>query len=157
MSDGERPSSDSAWLLGQVGERELVVTGWVADHPRDGREVAHLLLRPSGHGAGARMRYLGQVLGLADVNEGGGPAPVAREVAHVQVDHDSDEVLLHGPAGVSRCPALGLEWVLAAQTRGQVALTVGMDPLHGGVDGPDWHAWITRTKRLRWGLLDVLP
>ncbi|MEJ5915939.1 hypothetical protein [Pseudokineococcus sp. 1T1Z-3] len=147
-----QPSQVTAWLHGQAGERRVEMSGWVGQHPGDGGDQAHLVLAPTGHGGAAGMRQVAEALGLQQIT--GPPAPVPASLVHVLVEDDELALVLSEDQQLRR-PLTEPEWTAAATARGTCVLTAGTDPLLGGPTGDDFDAWIRRTQRLRWGVLDV--
>jgi len=151
--DRATSSRIDALAVGQAGERQLMCTGWVGEHPQGGGDVAHLLLYPAGHGVADRMRTLATGLGL-----GPGDQPLRhldREEVHAWLDDDS-HVHVQGPGGeVAERPVPGA-WRSAATTRGYLVLSIGMDPLVWRTG--DWDAldrWLARGRH-QLGLVDVV-
>ena len=64
------PAAALAWILGQRSETPIAISGWLGEHPEDGRDVAHLIVHPLAVGVADKMRQLAQLLGLAQASTG---------------------------------------------------------------------------------------
>lgn len=153
MSHDDGPSRIDALVAGQPGERHVMSTGWVGEHPGDGGDVAHLLLYPQGHGVTAHMRTLAAGLGLGPADE---PLRELRpDEVHVWLDDDS-RVHVQGPGGEVAARTVHGSWWSAATTRGYIILSVGMDPLVWRTG--DWTAldrWLARGRH-QLGMVEVV-
>jgi hypothetical protein len=131
-------------------DRDLDMTGWIGEHPVNGRDVAHLPLYPNDHGIDTEMSQVASALGLASAVDG--PASVPVEQARVTIRGDIVHVLF-GDHGTLVRPVQA-DWVQAAQDQGIVMVTCGMDPWTGS-DVDDLDPYLSRTDRLFIGLLRV--
>lgn len=141
---------DMAFLLGQDSDRVLMLTGWIGEHPGDGRDIAHLLLYPAGHGVAAKMRALADMLRLAPALAGA-PKLIPPDVTHVQLA-DGWARIHSGDSMIVERPVPG-EMASVALARQQIVLTVGQDGYTGRPQ--DLDAYLGRIKRLYMGLVPV--
>lgn len=156
MSDERcRPSQVDALLLGQAGERHVMATGWIGEHPVDDGDVAHLLLYPAGHGVAGKMRTLAEGLGLGAADAGVPLVEVDPDHAHAWLDEDS-HVHVQGPGGeVAVVPVQGAWWA-AATTRRFLVLSIGHDPLTWRAgDFAALDRYLARTSRYHVGRIEV--
>ncbi|SFQ27033.1 hypothetical protein [Amycolatopsis rubida] len=131
--------------------RDLLVTGWIGEHPRDGSDVAHLLVVPRSWAISEGMPLVADALGLAPLAEHSALARVPRETARVVLGSYGVR-LLFGSSGVLSHPGDG-DWKGAAARHGFVIVTCGQDPFSGGIDQLD--GYLARPGRLRMGMVSV--
>lgn len=121
-----------ASVLGQVGERQMLMSGRIGLHPTAGSDVVHLILYPAGHRVADRMRALADAPALVRIDTGSvadvGPATAAvgigREHGEVQAQpHLGDTLVAERPIN-DDLPAVAEGW-------GWVNLSVGQNPQNG--------------------------
>ena len=131
-------------------ECDLALSGWVRDHPLDGRELAHLLLYPISPGHEEQLDRLGKSLGLAIPSSR--MTDVDREQASAQLTLDGRVHLLIGQLReFTAMPTVG--WIEAASRRGHVMLTLGQQAWNG--DDLLLGAYLADSAFLRMGLVGI--
>lgn len=127
MTNGDQdrpPRRVVADLLGQTGERQLAITGWIGEQPEDGGDVAHLLVHPHGQGVADKMRALAAIFGLA---AGGPPPQVAPDTTWVGLDQPPGWARIHhGDAAWIGRPVTA-DWLAVARARHMVVLSLALD------------------------------
>lgn len=131
--------------------RDLMLTGWIDEHPVDGFDVAHLLLYPRSSTISAEMPLVVDALGLSAMSAGAMP-DVPPSTARVTVDENVIHLLYGDIGDLTRPAAHG--WTTAAVKQGFVIVTCGTDPLHGGGDALD--DYFSSPDRLAWGRLRLV-
>lgn len=150
MTAPEGLPRELAWLVAS-GDRLVAMTGWIGEHPRDGSDIAHLLIHPLGDGQAARMRQVAELLGLGPAVTGLVDVPPDTTLARVADTHvslryrDSDTIGRPVPA----------EWVKTALAQRFVIVTVGLDGLAGVPGGSRLDKYLARANRLRVGRIRV--
>lgn len=143
--------SDVASVFGQWTERTIAVTGWIGEHPRDGSDVAHLLIYPTGHGAAAGMRAAAAMLGLVPADTAGDPPTVHADQASLSLTGEGWLQVHVGDSLVAERP-ITPDWATATR-RGWAIVTMGQDGYSGRPQELD--RYLSRPGRLRIGRLTV--
>ncbi|MCI2421108.1 hypothetical protein MOQ72_27060 [Saccharopolyspora sp. K220] len=135
-----------------IDPREILLSGWIGEHPVTGQDVAHLLLAPATGAITELMPLLADALGLQPI--AGAPAQVDPAIAHVALEGQSTVRVLYGTGGELVRP-ITPEWASAALGLRMVMLTCGTQPAPKNTQAA-LDCYLATAKGLYMGLLSVM-
>ena len=148
-----------ALILGQRTERRLGMTGWIGEHPDDGRDIAHLLIHPLGHGVADLMRRLADAFGLPR-SDAGPMHQIPPDTVYAQLD-DQDptgrpEIWIHHGQDAWLHRGITNDFGQVLRERRYAVLWIGIDGATDVDQAAGRERYMRRAHRLYVGLIRVM-